>query len=175
MSRTAVTLLVIALLLGAALPAHAQPMFVRRLANAYLPGKAFYLKPGLSLGGAWTHEGRTGFLLGGEVSALYWYEGWSGGVVAEAVYDWERRGARAMFGPLFGAGPFGIEGGYLVDFAGAQAHHGGAVRVFFSVGVAALFVRYGALHNAPDFVDFGLLLKLPLPVWQRRYPWPRCC
>jgi hypothetical protein len=178
--RIACAILLLVAVIGDAAPAGAQapmrrPMsgrFKRWLENR-LPGKAIYLKPGITVAGGWTNGSGTGFTLGGELSALYWHEAIYGGLVVDGVYDWQRGGARLMVGPEFGLGYFGIDGGYVRDFA--MGAHGGAVRGFVSVGIAALYVRYTALYNAPDIVDFGLLLKLPLPVWQVKYPWPRCC
>jgi hypothetical protein len=146
----------------------------RRWIENHLPGQAIYIKPGVTVGGGWTHESGTDFTLGGEVSVLFWHEAMYAGLVVDGLYDWQRGGARLMVGPELGLGYFGIDGGYVRDFAGGGAH-GGAVRGFISVGIAALYVRYTALYHAPDSVDFGLMLKLPLPVWQKRYPWPRCC
>lgn len=146
----------------------------RRWLEDRLPGQAVYIKPGITVAGGWTHESGTGFTLGGEVSFLFWHEGMYGGLVVDGLYDWQRGGARLMVGPELGLGYFGIDGGYVRDFAAGGAH-GGAVRGFVSVGIAALYVRYTALVQAPDVVDFGLMLKLALPVWQKRYPWPRCC
>ena len=149
---------VVALLLLAGRPAAAD-------VGPELPRQAFYLSPGVTFGGETTPAGRGGVLLGGEVSAPYWRDPYFVGPVIEAVYDWARHGPRVMGGVVLGHSYFGIDGGYLADLSGPQAHHGGAVRSFVTLGVVGLFARYGALVGAPDFVDFGIFLKLPLKLW----------
>jgi hypothetical protein len=144
-------------------------------AGPKLPTRAIYLNPGLTFGGSYTIDSGTRVILGAEVSLLYWHHGAYIGVVADGLYDWRRGGGRTMLGPMIGWGPFGIDGGYLLDAPYTGVYHGGAVRAFLSLGVVALFVRYGALKDAPDFVDFGLLIKIPLPLWAEypRRPRPR--
>jgi hypothetical protein len=135
-----------------------------------------YLNVGLTLAGGFHSPFRgglpeeSGMVLGGEASLVYLGEespGLFGGIVAEGVYDWSRHGPRAMVGPVFGLWFGGIDGGYVVDFSGGRKRHGGAVRLFGTVGFLSLYVRYGVMHRAPDFMDFGFLVKLPLPVWGR--------
>jgi hypothetical protein len=161
MHRMIASLLLVASTLDAA-PVHAD-------AGPKLPTRAFYLSPGLTFGGSYTIDSGTHVILGGEVSMLYWHRGVYVGFVADGLYDWRRGGGRTMLGPMIGWGPVGIDGGYLLDAPYSGVYHGGAVRAFFSVGIVALFVRYGALKDAPDFVDFGLLIKIPLPLWAQ-YP-----
>jgi len=138
-----------------------------------LPRQAFYLSPGVTFGGETTPDVGGGVLLGGEVSAPYWRDPYFIGPIGEAIYDWARHGLRVMGGVVLGYSYFGIDGGYLVDFSGPHAHHGGAVRSFVSLGVVGLFARYGALVGAPDFVVFGIFLKLPLKLWGEPRNGPR--
>jgi hypothetical protein len=109
-------------------------------------------------------------VLGGELSLVYLSDRATslfGGVVADAVYDWHRGRGRAMCGAVFGWHYFGLDGGYLIDFDKKNHKHGGAVRIFASVGVLTFYLRYGLLKDSADFGELGLIIKLPLPIWAR--------
>jgi len=127
-----------------------------------VPRRHIFVHPGLTLGGAKTLGGDTAFNLGGEVSAGLWRHPFFLGGVMDGVYDWHRKASRMTVGVVGGAGPVGVDAGYLVELAEGRAFHGGAVRLFFSIGFLALFARYGALRDAPDLVDFGIPVKAPL-------------
>ena len=131
-------------------------------AGPKLPRQHIFLHPGLTLGGAKTLGAGTGFVLGGEVSAGLWLQPFYIGGVVEGLYDWQRTAPRVMVGVVAGLGPFGADGGYLAEVADGRTAHGGAVRLFLTLGFMGFYVRYGALRDAPDFVDFGLFIKAPL-------------
>jgi hypothetical protein len=157
MSRGWLLALLAALLLAGHAGAHGRPK---------LPSRAVYISPGLTFGGTYSFDLSTRPMLGGEVSAYYWRDGRYIGLFAEGLYDWSRSAARITVGPELGWGFVGLDGGYLADFSAGGPHHGGSVRLFFSVGVVGLFVRYGAVRDAPDFVDFGLFIKAPMTVYR---------
>ena len=90
------------------------------------------------------------------------------GVYADGLYDSHREGLRLSVGPEVGLAFWGIDGGYLVEFRHHRAYHGAAVRFFASLGVLGVFVRYGALFGARDFVEAGLLIKIPLGRFRKR-------
>jgi hypothetical protein len=141
-------------------------------AGPKLPRRAVYISPGLAFGGTYSFDLSTRPMLGGEVSAFYWHDGPYVGLFVEGLYDWSRSAARITVGPELGWGFVGLDGGYLADFSAGGPHHGGSVRLYFSLGVVGLFVRYGAVRDAPDFVDFGIFLKAPMTVY-REERWPR--
>ena len=144
-------------------------------AGPKLPDRALYISPGLVLGGSSTLDVGTGFMLGGELSVFYWlhprikFVPNYTGLVVDALFDWKRDAMRMMIGPEIGWAPIGIDGGYLLDRTGGVTRHGGAVRLFLSMGIAAIFVRYGNIKGAPDFVDWGMMIKIPLSAWQKRH------
>ncbi len=145
-------------------PLTASPRLARADAGPKFPERAFVISPGMLLGGTSSLDVGTGFTLGGEISALYWRKmAYVGGVI-DGLYDWKREHGRSMIGAMIGAGPFGVDGGYLVEY-GESTHHGGAVRLFVSLGVMALYCRYGGLIDAPDFLEWGLLIKVPIQAW----------
>jgi hypothetical protein len=136
-----------------------------------------YLNVGLTLGGGVVapFEGasgpnESGLVLGGEASLVYLGEespGFFGGLTVDGVYDWSRHGARVMTGPVLGLWFGGIDGGYVADFSTGRLRHGAAIRVFCTVGVLAIYARYVTVWQAQDSMDFGLNVKLPLPLWGR--------
>jgi hypothetical protein len=132
------------------------------------PDHGVYLSPGVLVGGAKTFDGGTGLNIGGELSVSYFMGGAIGGVV-DGLYDMQREAGRIMVGPMITFGTWGFDGGYLAE-VGDGSRHGGAVRAFVTLGYVCVFVRYGALVDARDFVDGGVLLKLPLNVSPGK-PW----
>ena len=142
---------------------------VSALARTSMPEHGVYFSPGVLVGGAKTFGGGTGLNLGGEISVSYYMGGAVGGVV-DGLYDLERSAGRAMVGPLISFSTWGFDGGYLVEVTEAGSRHGGALRAFLTLGYVSVYARYGLLADAPDFVEGGVLLKLPLNV-SRGKPW----
>jgi hypothetical protein len=132
------------------------------------PDHGIYVSPGVLVGGAKTFEGGTGLSVGGEVSVSYFMGGAVGGVV-DGLYDLEREAGRVMVGPMLTFGTWGFDGGYLLE-VGEGSRHGGAFRAFVTLGYVCVYLRYGALVDARDYVEGGLLLKLPLNVSPGK-PW----
>lgn len=139
------------------------------LARTSMPEHGVYFSPGVLVGGAKTFEHGTGLNLGGEISVSYYMGGAVGGVV-DGLYDFERQAGRGMVGPLIAFSTWGFDGGYLIEVTGTGSHHGGALRAFLTLGYVSVFARYGLLAGAPDFVEGGILLKLPLNL-SRGKPW----
>jgi hypothetical protein len=146
-----------------------------------LPKRGLFVLPGLTLGGTSSFDVGTGFTLGGEVSIAYWYRGLWAGLVSDGLYDWKRERGRLMFGAEAGWGPFGVDGGYLLEVgedgpAGSGktgALHGLGVRFVVSLGLVQFYSRYGGMFDAPDFMEWGLLIKIPLTIFAERYPHQR--
>lgn len=139
-------------------------------AGPKFPERGLYLLPGLTFGGSSSLDVGTGFILGGELSLAYWHHGLYGGVVADGLYDWKRESGRMMFGAELGVGPFGVDGGFLLELADGGRRNGLAARLFFHMGIVVAYVRYGGVFDAPDFVEWGLMIKVPLGLWSK---WPK--
>ncbi|MCA9672088.1 MAG: hypothetical protein KC503_41120 [Myxococcales bacterium] len=162
MKRVTLTFTIVATLLASASTARAD-------AGPKLPREAFYISPGLTLGGTSSFDVGTGFTLGGEISLLYWNNARYVGAVVDALYDWKRDGGRMMFGAEVGFGPFGIDGGYLLELREGGPYHGVGVRLFAMLGIFGVYLRYGGIIDLPDYLEWGLLIKVPFPPWAK-YP-----
>lgn len=138
-------------------------------AGPKLPKRGLFVLPGLTLGGTSSFDVGTGFTLGGELSMAYWYRGLWAGLVSDGLYDWQRDHGRFMFGAEAGWGPIGLDGGYLLEVGEGGPFHGLGLRLVFSIGVVQLYTRYGGMFNAPDFMEWGLLIKVPLSIFSE-YP-----
>jgi hypothetical protein len=127
---------------------------------------------------AGVHDDGTGLVLGGEFSAGYIYfkdqldaDGratwgftpyWVGGYV-DAVRDFKTDTTRISLGPEFGAHLFGLDGGLLLE-QGDQTRTGVTVRAALTLAAVAVYGRYGRYFDDQperDFIEIGLLLKLP--------------
>jgi hypothetical protein len=142
-----------------------------------------YVNPGVTVGGCGSLEplggGKTaGTVLGGELSVVVvnkkierFRRAWDvvyGGVMFDGLYDFTRHGTRFTMGPELGMAFWGIDGGYLVEVKKRRIFHGAAVRFYASLGVLAAYVRYGMLAETRDFVEAGILLKVPLGLFRSR-------
>ena len=163
--RTAVVLLVLLV------PAAARGNYdISKAQNLFYD--VLYLNPGLVLCGLAPidPEMQAGFGLGGELSLVYLgprRPGFFAGLVVDGIYHFSGHRGRVMVGPMIGISHFGIDGGYLVEIAdkGKSIFHGGAVRMFATLGVLTLYARYNVLPRAHDSVEFGVMFKIPLPIW----------
>jgi len=143
---------------------------VRRLLECNCYNDVLFVSPGLTMGGTFTAppDGPPHLVLGGELSVIFVGDDKRelfGGLVTEGVYDWNRRGARGLLAGVFGWRQIGVECGYLIDFSGDVPKHGGAVRLFATTGAFNFYIRYGLLINSADFVELGIQIKIPFPVW----------
>lgn len=146
------------------------PTTVAANAGPFLPNKVFGVSPGFTLGVAPTLGSGPGFFLGGELSVFYWRDAWFGGVVGDLIHDYHRGTKRFMVGPMFGFAFVGIDGGYLGEITPDGLRHGLAIRLFATIAVGSLYFRYGGVFDARDYVEVGLLLKIPIPIWSRGRP-----
>jgi hypothetical protein len=166
-----VAALVVLLVCAAPRPAAAHGLGgLGEMVGGWSPEKLLILSPGLTLGGALptTEKGPGGLVLGGEVSLLAFAENmvWGGGYV-DGVYGWDRHAGRLSVGGVFGVWFGGVDAGYLVDFSRGGPHHGVSVRLFAAAGIVTVYARYGYLYGAPDFLEFGVLLKLPFSLMKK--------
>lgn len=149
-------------------------LFLHEPARAGLPeGEGIFLTPGFTMAGVSNLEQGAGLSLGGAVHLMLYRDGFKLGSLAEVIYDLHRETPRIMVGSSIGYGIFGVDCGYVAQFDQERTRHGGACRVYASYAVR-VHVGYAWMLDAPDFVEFGLQIKLPfsldgwklgLPLW----------
>lgn len=129
-----------------------------------------YLPVGANLGAA-IHPGlRSGFLFGAEASLVYPVSSglWYGGYV-DALGDTGARAFRWSTGPELGFGFVGLDGGYLGQAGKAGYSHGVTARGLLTLGLVAVYGRWGHLFGdtgAENFAEVGALLKFPIELWR---------
>jgi hypothetical protein len=137
--------------------------------------KGVFLPVGVNLGGALhpSIRGGSGFLFGGEVSAVYHSHDphplWAGGYV-DVLRDFGTGSTRFSLGPEFGWAFLGLDAGYLGQIKKGVYHHGVVGRFLLSIGVVTAYARWGHLFDDPaesNFGEFGALLKFPIPLRTR--------
>ncbi len=109
--------------------------------------------------------------LGVEISYAVTFEpsNWVG-VYMDIVHLFDDNSNRFSFGPEFGFGGFGVEGGYVAEL-GESNDHGIQGRLLFYWVAFGVYIRGGSLWNNDDnglsrsFGEFGMLLKMPLPLF----------
>jgi len=169
--RRCLALIVLALVLLTAAPARAE--------GPPVPAVDFvgtYFKVGLGLGGAFARERSAGFVIGPLIElirlpdndAMFWY-----GAQADLMVDSNGdadTGARWSIGPTFGKFVVGADLEYLGERVGGETYHGLGGRLKLTVGIAALYFRYGHTFDSPDadFAEVGLQLKLPIRLGKPR-------
>lgn len=125
-----------------------------------------FVSPGVSISSGWGKDGEHSVALGTEFSALYFHGGfagfgtWTGGYL-DVLYDTGTKGIRSSIGPEIGWGPFGIDGGYVLDLAGGKAHHGVQARGLFSISFVQGFARLGYIQGYGTDFGGGMLVKIP--------------
>lgn len=126
------------------------------------PPAGLYFPVGLSTGASLGNG--AGFYLGGETSAVYLSRSlfWLGGY-ADAKRDFGGGAWRVSAGPEIGYGVAGVDGGYLVEYAGGKQRQGFAGRAVVGVSAVSLACRVGAL-GSDLFAEIGLLLKWPFAI-----------
>jgi hypothetical protein len=141
--------------------------------------KGLFLPVGINLGGALhpSIKGGSGFLFGGEVSAVYHSHDphplWAGGYV-DVLRDFGAGSTRFSIGPEFGWAFVGIDAGYLGQIRKGVYHHGFVGRFMLSIGLVTAYARWGHLFDDPterNFGEFGALLKFPIPLRTRGRSW----
>jgi len=141
---------------------------IPRTAEAQYSGNidsGYYLLPGLTTSTVMHRTGKVSGFLGGEVSLAYvdgrnatWYGGYF-----DAGYDFGSKGTRVSLGPEYGYYYCGVDGGLLLEERATGWGKGFVARGYATIGVAAIYARYGQVvtDDRDRFFELGLLLKLP--------------
>jgi hypothetical protein len=139
--------------------------------------KAVFLPIGVNLGAAIHPKLKTGFLFGGDLSAVFVNSNffWVGGF-ADALGDFGIKGFRYNVGPEIGLGPLGLDMGYLGEIRAGTYRNGLSMRLHLTLSVVGIYGRWGhRFDNAtePNFGEVGALLKFPIPLWEKKLDWQR--
>lgn len=156
--RTPRALLLLAVLLTLPSPALAK--------DSPLDRSGVYLPVGITLGGSYQLDGRSGFVIGAEVSLAtfradsgLWY-----GLYMDGVADLGPKAFRMSVGGEVGWSVFGLDAGFLATFQDGTTAGGFQLRGLFTLSYVAAYARVGWLPDGPlegSFGEFGLLLKFP--------------
>ena len=142
------------------------------LLTGLLPGDAtghdlgedgFYLTPGFSLAGASNLDQGTGFAPAAALHLMHWKSGFKLGLASEWAYDFNREASRILLAPSIGFGPYGIDAGYLAELGEDRTRHGAMIRLYVAF-LVRLHIGYAWMPDAPDFLEWGLQIKLPLRI-----------
>jgi hypothetical protein len=130
------------------------------------PRHAWKLPIGVAVGRSIHPNAPDGTYLGFEASVVGFETrslAWLGGYL-DVTRDFASGRTRASVGPELGLGPFGVDGGYLVELSGSQRRQGFAVRPMLSLAYLSLTGRLGYLFGAQTaaFGEVGALVKIPL-------------
>lgn len=140
-------------------------------ADAFPAPRGWYVPVGINLGGALHHSLPDGFLFGGEASVVHIDEGavWAGGYV-DGLWDFGADQFRFSVGPEVGVAFLGFDAGYMGMVAADDSyHHGFVARGMLSLGLLALYGRYGRTFDpGAGLGELGVLLKFPIPIAEER-------
>jgi len=142
------------------------PSQARADASPTFDFSGFYVPFGVNVGAALRSPGNNGLLLGGELSALYFWEhaGFTilGGY-ADYLRDFGLGVHRVSFGPEFGMYFCGLDAGPVFEVGHGATHLGGRARLFASLAFLTLYVgEWYRPAGAPTWsTEIGVLLKLP--------------
>jgi hypothetical protein len=131
------------------------------------PRRAWKVPIGVAVGRAIHPDAPDGAYVGFEASVVGFGTrslAWLGGYL-DLTRDLAAHRTRASVGPELGLGPFGVDGGYLVELSGAGRRQGFAVRPMLSLSYLSLTGRLGYLIGGAGretFGEVGALLKVPL-------------
>lgn len=67
-------------------------------------------------------------------------------------------------GAIFGYNVAGLEIGFIQEHVGDTSFNGTYVRLFGTIGFLNLYARGGIMFDRRDFIEIGIILKIPLPV-----------
>jgi hypothetical protein len=127
--------------------------------------RAWTVPLGLATGWSIHRNAADGAYLGFEVSvartqtrSLLWLGGYG-----DVVRDFAAKTTRLSAGPEIGVGPFGLDGGYLIELWPGGHRQGFVVRPLISTSLLAITGRFGHFTgSAPEtFGEVGVLLKVP--------------
>jgi hypothetical protein len=146
-------------------------------ASPHFDFSGFYLPFGANVGAAIRGQGKTGLLLGGEVSGVhYWGDdtfAFVGGY-ADYLHDFGSGVHRISFGPEMGAYLCGFDIGSVLEFGNGASQIGGRARVFGSIGFVAFYVGgvyRPSAEQANWSAETGLLFKMPTLNYQKEQGW----
>jgi len=125
-----------------------------------------YLSPGVILSGTSTVDGVGGFFGGGEVSVNALDGSWIYGGYVDAGYSFATSTTRVAIGPQFAYSVFGLDVAYLMSIGDGGLRHGLQYSAWFSMGFFAVYVRHCVLIDTADEIEAGVMLKIPLPLWE---------
>ena len=101
------------------------------------------------------------------------YSGFWAGAYGDAHWTGARERLRLSAGPMLGWGFLGFDGGNVLASDEQGLRHGFVARPFMTLGVFAVYYRYGRLFDeAQSLHDFGLLLEFPIPLGVGMAPEP---
>jgi hypothetical protein len=128
----------------------------------------WWVPVGINLGLSAHEDAANGTLIGAEASIVHVAgaegAGWFG-AYADVRYDTGPDAIRLSIGPELGYTIVGVDGGMLIDRDGGGTHFGYTGRALLTIGVIGLYVRVNYVPDpAGTSIDFGVLLKLPLPL-----------
>ncbi len=124
---------------------------------------AWLLLGGVTAGGtAWFHD-RGGFV-GGELSLVRLRDGNTFGFYGDAYRDFGMDATYVTGGLELGRRIFGVDGGAVLRFSDGGSDVGVTGRVYVSLGVLSIYVRYAYVDAARDdhVIQIGGTFKLPL-------------
>lgn len=164
--RTPQALIVALLLLGLALPHVAFAQDDNLLPEPESPG--WFLPLGVNLG-VGLDEGDVGFLLGGELSAVYLESTTWFGFYGDTLYDFGSSSIRSSVGIEGGWFVVGVEAGYVlqIDDAG-NVLHGLRLSGLLTSGLISGYLRWERMIrdesqlDRPNIFELGVLLKWPI-------------
>jgi hypothetical protein len=102
------------------------------------------------------------FMTGGEISATFskdciWY-----GVYGDIYTDFDQANKKSV-GLEFGAGPFGLDFGFLSYENHQHIQYGFRLRPILSFTYVAIYMGWGIYFDTQNyFLDTGILFKLPI-------------
>jgi hypothetical protein len=84
----------------------------------------------------------------------------------DAGYSFATSTTRIAVGPQFAYSVFGLDVAYLASIGDGGVRHGLQYSGWFSMGFFAVYVRHCVLFDALDEIEAGVMLKIPLPLWE---------
>jgi hypothetical protein len=124
---------------------------------------AWFLLGGVTGGGTVAIDQRGGYV-GGELSLVRLKNAKYVGVYADGYWDFGIDGTYATGGVELGRKFFGVDAGAALRFADEGTELGATGRVFASVGVFSVYVRYAYFDSMENdhVIQLGAMLKMPL-------------
>lgn len=158
----------VAALLGACVTTVALPRDAHADAGPKID-KGLFLPVGLNVGYSANYARErsvsNGFLFGGEASLVFFKRFIWSGAYADVLRDFGEQEWRSSVGLEAGVGPVGVDIGWLGAFRD-QAEHGFRARMILTTSAISAYAGYGRTWtDGRSQAEFGLLLKVPLPIF----------